>query len=223
MAGIAIADGPVGPAPSRTLMTHKAAISGHREMRAMRGFAATMLVATVPVLVTVLPAPAPAQLSRGEAAILNRQNRAIQNRAVDDPGGAATDLGRQRRDLLRDNRGVNFGPEGARINRQLRALGNAPPPAGVPEPPSVASPGLPPQPGTLSRDPALLPSLTPDAAVVGQLLDRAENGINAGRRDQARSDLATADQGLAGLSSVGTAAGLSARAAALHARIGQAP
>lgn len=163
-------------------------------------------------------AQAEAQLSRGENAILKRQLRGVESRAVTDPAGAARDLGNTRRDLVRDNRGVAYGPAGSRINRDLRGLasrsyGLVPGGGDVSDPQRFE-----PLPGTQS-DRETLPSLTPPTRIIARLLDRAETGLAAGRAAQAASDLSTAEQGLAGLGPLEGARSLAARAERLRSRL----
>lgn len=185
----------------------------------------TGLVAVL--LATALAAPiagdATAQISRGEQAIQDRQLRAIRNRAVTDPAGAARDAASARRGLVRDNEGaITFGPQGQRIDRQLRALERQPvvlPPRGTtPAAPDLREPGLP---SSLEPGPDGLPGIGQTISLVGRLLDRAEVGIGEGRASSARSDLVAAEQGLAGLSSLEAAQPLARRAQTLRSRLGE--
>lgn len=181
---------------------------------------------TAVALVALLAGPsandAAAQISRGEQAIQDRQLRAIRNRAVTDPSGAARDAVGARRSLVRDNEGaITFGPQGQRIDRQLRALERQPvavPPRGTtPLAPDVREPDLP---SSIEPGPEGLPGVGQTISLVGRLLDRAETGIGEGRGSSARSDLSAAEQGLAGLAAVDAAQPLVRRARALRTRLG---
>lgn len=169
---------------------------------------------------TAAGVPVEAQTSRGQQAIQRRELRAIRNRAVTDPAGAARDLGDARRDVVRDNRGVTLDAPSRNVDRQLRALGDQPaqiPPRGANlEPPTPRRTELP---GSIEPGPTGLPSVDSGASVVMRLLDRAESNIAEGRPASARSDLSAAEQGLAGLSSLDTAGPLSARVRSLRTRL----
>ena len=185
-------------------------------MSLLKPGAAVLAVGLLAVLAT--PWPAAAQLSRPDQAILERQLRAAQGRALSDPEGAARDLGRLHHDLRRDNGGVSFGPDAARIDRQLRTFGDRqvrrPDVArrrvpGTPaEPPSSVEPGT-----------SGIPSVDQNVTLARSLLDRADEGIAEGRTDSARSDLALVQESLTGLKGLVATAPLAARAAALQSRL----
>ena len=180
------------------------------------GAALFSLVAGAALLMATQPAVA--QLSRSDQAILERQLRAARGRALSDPNGAARDLGQIRHDLRRDNRGVTLGPNSARIDRQLRTLGDQQVrPRTVPAVPTPNQPAQPPssvEPGTTG-----IPSVDQNVSLARSLLDHANEGIAEGRTDAARSDLALVQQTLTGLKGLEVAAPLTARAATLQSRL----
>ncbi len=129
---------------------------------------------------------------------LQFQLNGLQRQSVTDPAGAARGAAAARRELIQRRGGVDLGPSDLRIDRQLQGVqagraSAAAPIATAPPPPGVRLPS------SVDRSAALLPSLGDPLRMVSLLLDRADEGLAAGRTAQARSDLSMAGQELAPL------------------------
>ena len=185
-----------------------------------RCFRQTIVVAATSLMVaTWTPIPqAAAQLTNARQAIIDRQLRAARGRALSDPQGAARDLGQVRGELHDYNRGVTLGPNAARIDRQLRTLGDQQ--VHRPAAPPVSAPNQPAQPpSSVQPGSSGIPSVDQNVALARGLLDHASEGIAEGREDSARSDLSIVQETLSGLKGLKVAAPLTARASALQARL----
>jgi hypothetical protein len=149
---------------------------------------------------------------------LQRQLRSLERRGTGSPASAAIQLRRAQRDLVGQSRGVALTPDQARIARGLdrvgRELRQDRGDAATLQPP--ARPRGERLPGSVDDD-AALPSFG-GTVTLGRLVGRAETALAQGRRDQARSDLATA-RSLVGATEPGRAPDGSAALADLQARM----
>lgn len=129
---------------------------------------------------------------------IQREVRSIEGRAVTQPGLAATQAENARRALLRSGQGADLSPEAQRANRQLEGViqdEQARRAMAMPGPVDRPTPELP----SSYDERNLLPGMAP-TDLAENLLDRAADGLTAGRTDQARSDLALAEREIDGLS-----------------------
>jgi hypothetical protein len=122
---------------------------------------------------------------------IQRELRSIEGRSVTQPGLAARQARETQQELLRSGRGVALDPEARRAERRLEGLiqdeaarGAAAVPGRIYRP----APDLP----ASYEERELLPAIAP-TGLASSLLDRAADGLAAGRTDQARSDLALAE------------------------------
>lgn len=161
---------------------------------------------------------ASAQTSAGQLRLDTRalrQQRAIEGRSLTQPDAAALDAMNARRDLVRGRAGASS-PTERRVERNLDSLS-----AGRPQTGSLPAgqPLLTPREQLPSsyEDELFLPRNLGSSVVEG-LLDRVDDGLADGRLDQARSDLALAEQQLGKLDPT-EAAPLQQRATALGLRL----
>jgi hypothetical protein len=130
---------------------------------------------------------------------IQRELRSIEGRSVTQPGPAARDAGDARRVLLRSGQGTALDPEALRAERRLEGvIGDEAARRGAAAPGTVDRP-TPDLPASYDQDRDYLPRPAP-SGLAPMLLDRAEEGLVAGRTDQARSDLAIAEREIDGLS-----------------------
>ena len=158
-----------------------------------------------------------------QAAFQQKQIRELEQRSVTQPVGP--EIQQQRRDLIRDNHGVAFDSNGLILQRQLDRIPSGPqvpPPEGpvarlTPQPELPSSlgntrDGLPnsfESPGELPSIGALrgtAPGSSGDTVTTAnRLISRAEQALNAGKPDQARSDAEFAQRLLAGFENLSPA------------------
>lgn len=122
----------------------------------------------------------------------------LRRQSVTDPAGAARGAAAARRELIQRRGGVALGPSDLMIDRQLRGVQAGGRSATSPIVPSPSPPGSS-LPSSVDHGGAPLPSLGDPLRVVSLLLDRADEGLAAGRTAQAQSDLSMAGRELAPL------------------------
>ncbi|HMR31388.1 MAG TPA: hypothetical protein PKA13_00425 [Geminicoccaceae bacterium] len=142
-----------------------------------------------------------------------RLQRDIEGRSLTQPGAAAIDAMNARRTVVRGRPG-GLTPTERRVERSLDVLSTP-----LPQPRASGGPSPVPRqrlPASNEDDLFMPGSLT--SSVAEGLLDRADDGLADGRLDQARSDLALAEQQIDGLDPA-EAVALRERAVALRSRL----
>ncbi len=148
-----------------------------------------------------------------------RQQRAVESRALTQPGAASLDAMNARNRLVRGQSG-NLSPTQRRVERRLDTLSAGPSTSGLPSTPRAAplvSDRLP----SSYEDDVFQPRDLGSSVVEG-LLDRVDDGLADGRPGQARSDLDLAEQQLDRMAPA-DAAPLRERASALRGRLTTSP
>lgn len=123
---------------------------------------------------------------------LQFQLQGLQRQSVTDPAGAASGAAAVRRDMISRRGGVALSPADQRIDRQLQQVQGAGATTGVA--PLAGSPPVTQSrlPSSFDRSDQELPSMGDPLGTTSLLLDRAADGLAAGRTAQARSDLSVA-------------------------------
>ncbi len=131
--------------------------------------------------------------ARAREAQAQRQINSINRQQLADPAGAARRSGTVRRDIIRNQGGVNFDARSRLQNREIRAIDNSVE-SGLQ---SERLDALQPErseidtslPSSLDRESAPLPSMQRDVDRIATLVNRASAALDGGRIQQSRSDL----------------------------------
>lgn len=163
-------------------------------------------VGALALLLMALPAAAMELPIDPKIGRYERQLRNLQGQAASNPGAAAREAARLRRELINETGGVNFDADEARIDRGLRAVEEAGRGTVEAPAPERAEPDGIQLPSTIEGDPGALPSMQRELRLTRRLLDRAEQGIGDRDPNQAASDLAAAEASIIGLREAAPAA-----------------
>lgn len=124
---------------------------------------------------------------------IERNVRSIRRQQLGDPSGAPRRLNRVRRDLIRNENGVNFDAGATRRSRELRSLDREVERRSRLEIRDDDAPRIPRSdqalPSSLAPERSPLPSMRSQVDRLGSMVRRAEGAVADGRIRQGRSDL----------------------------------